>query len=61
MHTPFQLKATKLRVDKNPTRIIFQAIMLGIRSLPGLAWKIRTVSIIKVKKNPLTAAAQANE
>ena len=61
IQTPLKLKMTKLKVESNPTEITFNAIMLGTRSLPGLAWKIRTDSIIKVKKNPLTAAAQANE
>ena len=61
MHTPLKLKITKLKVESNPTEIIFKAIMIGTRSLPGPAWKILTDSIRKVKKNPLTAVAQANE
>ena len=61
MHTPFELKATKNRVDKKPINTIFNAIMLGILSFPGLACSIFISSSIKVIKNPLTAAIEAIE
>jgi hypothetical protein len=61
IHTPLKLNAAKLRVDNNPRKITLKAIMLGIRSLPGLDWKILTESIINTDKNPLTVDTQATE
>jgi hypothetical protein len=61
MHTPLKLNTTKLTKDSNPMRIMLQPTMLGISSLLGQARYILTESIIKVRKNPLTAVAQANK
>lgn len=61
MQIPLKLNITTSAVDKRPIKITFKAIMLGIRIFPDLAWTIFISSVMKVKKYPLNAAAEANE
>ena len=60
MHIPFQLNATNITENKSPIETTLRAMMLGIRSIPGLASNILMMSMMTVKKKPLTVAAQAN-
>ena len=58
-HIPFHLNITNASEHNNPFNTTSKATKLGTRAFPGIICKIRTDSIRKVKKKPLTEAETA--